>query len=455
MTIKIRKGLTIPLKGKPTQTVSDGNDVRSVALLGHDYLGLKPKMRTAIGDIVRCGDPLFVDKRDPDVPYTAPGSGTVVAINRGERRALLSVVIELNDSADLPAEFPELAGEKHDSLSEADVRDALIRSGFWTAFRTRPFSRVPHSETSPSAIFVTAIDTNPLAADPAVIVMEDSDAFLIGLSILSRLTTGQIHVCTGVGWSLNIDQGERIRQTAFSGPHPTGLVGTHIHHLDPVGANYTVWHIGYQDAMAIGALFRDGQARSERIIALGGTAFTSPRLVRSRCGASITELVAGELADTGGASNSVRLISGSVLSGRRAGGPEAFVGRYHMQVGAIPNAGTRKRLFGWLPFLSGGYTHSGLLSRRQGATARTFTTASHGPAASMIGIEGIEDVMPLDILPAPLLKALLIGDTDQAQALGALELDAEDLSLCSFLCPGKSDYGRVLQTNLARIEKDG
>jgi Na+-transporting NADH:ubiquinone oxidoreductase subunit A len=451
MQIKITKGLDLPLTGAPTQRLEPGHRVSSVALNGTDYAGLKPRMLVKEGDHVDLGQELFHDKRDPAVPFTAPGSGTVSSINRGARRALRSVVIELDSSPDSGAPFAESGDVNLTAHDRNDVRSALLRSGLWTALRTRPYSKVPHSNSTPQSIFVTAIDTRPLAADPRVVVDQHRDDFSLGLNVLRKLTNGSVHLCTGIDWNGPTGTDPQIRHTKFAGPHPAGLAGTHIHHLNPVGANSMVWHIGYQDVIACGKLFGTGAIWTERIVALGGSAFTRPRLVTTRLGANLTELLDGELA-TG---TPTRLISGSVLNGRSAEGGNAFLGRYDVQVSAIRNTGER-RLFGWLGIFDGNYSFASRIARRQNqATLHDFSTAQFGRPTAMVAIDAFDRVMPMDILPVPLLRALLIRDTDQAQALGCLELDAEDLALCSFVCPGKNDYGHALNLNLAQIERDG
>jgi Na+-transporting NADH:ubiquinone oxidoreductase subunit A len=455
MKIRIRKGLDIRLAGAPAQKLDAGGKVRSVAVLGEDYPGLKPRMAVQVGDRVELGEPLFVDKRDPDVPFTAPGSGTVAAVNRGARRALLSVVIELDHDALEQIDETGLAGSDARRLDVGTIRNALRRSGLWTAFRTRPYSRVPVSTSTPRSIFVTAIDTQPLAADPAAIIETESDAFATGLDIVARLPEKHVYLCTGPNWRGPQGNGERVRHVEFSGPHPAGLAGTHIHHLDPVDANRTVWHISYQDVIAIGKLFGQGRNSVERTVALGGTGFKNPRLVTTRLGADLRELLEDELIDDGATGQPPRVISGSVLNGRTAAGEAAFLGRYHHQVTALPEGGER-RPFGWLARFSKAPSFAGVSKRhRHNREPVECTTALNGRRTACVPVEAFEHLLPLDILPVPLLRALLVKDTDQAQALGCLELDPEDLALCSFMCPGKNDYGAVLRANLEQIEREG
>ena len=450
MLIKINKGLHIPLPGTPATTVDSGNSVKSVAVLGRDYIGLRPRMMVEVGDRVVLGQTLFVDKRDPDVTYAAPGGGRVSAINRGARRALLSVVIELNETNTDSTIQAELSNSDLESLTGEALRSALFNSGLWTAFRTRPFCKVPQSDSEAAAIFVTAMDSRPLAGNPEVVIDKQRDSFGGGLKVLERLTDGPVFVCTGPEWGIPLHESEKIRHVRFAGAHPAGLPGTHIHHLSPVGADRAVWHIDCQDIIAIGHLFRDGHLWTERTVALGGSAFSNPRMVTTRLGASIDDLAAGETAASE-KDPALRLISGSVLSGRIAHGTEAYLGRYHQQVTAVSNV-VKPRIFASLRSPGKAFTASGMFRSKK---MRTLSTSRNGRPGALLPVDAFENILPMDILPIPLLRALLISDTDQAQALGCLELDDEDLALCSFVCPGKIDYGAVLRVNLDQIEREG
>ena len=451
LQIRIRHGLDIPVSGMPEQLAYAGPPIQHVALCGLDYPGLKPKLLVAQGDQVGLGQPLFIDKRDPAVQYSAPGQGTVVAINRGARRVLETIIIRLEESDITELSFDALADEEIMQLERDNVASRLHESGLWTAFRTRPYSRVPLAESSPRSIFVTAIDTQPLAADPRVVVEAEVSAFTSGLRVLSRLTPGAVRLCTGPGWDISIPEMEQLQQAEFTGPHPAGLPGTHIHHLDPVGPDRTVWHIGYQDVIAIGKLFTTGKIHTKRVIALAGDRIKEPQLISTRLGASTDEIVKNRIKDP----DNCRVISGSVLTGRMAEDKLAYLGRYHNQLSVI-RENSKKSLFGWLGVLPGLYTASSMLLKKTGHQRKlTFTTSQNGRFSGMLPMGLFDKVMPLDILSSPLLRALMVKDTDHAQALGCLELDEEDLALCSFVCPAKYDYGTVLRTNLKQIEKEG
>ena len=453
MNLRIRttKGLNIPIAGEPEQSVHPGPAVQHLALCGSDYLGLKPRLLVSVGDRVGLGQPLFIDKRDPKVQYCSPGQGTVTAINRGARRVLESVVVRLEDSDVDDVCFEPVSDEQIGGLDRDQAAVRLQQSGLWTAFRTRPFSRVPPSDSSPCSIFVTAIDTRPFSADPARVTHEDCAAFVSGLRALPLLTTGAVFLCTGPDWDIETPDLERLQTVEFSGPHPAGLPGTHIHHLDPVGADKVAWHIAYQDVIAIGKLFTSGSIHTARTIALGGDCLVKPRLVKTRLGVSIDELIDGETR----CRDACRVISGSVLGGRNVSGGLAYLGRYHNQVSVIREGGDR-HLFGWATLFSRRYTAA--LARLPGIGQNrktSFSTAQNGRFTGMIPIRIFEKLIPMDILPSPLFRALMVKDTDQAQALGCLELDEEDLALSSFVCPAKCDYGNALRINLDQIEREG
>ena len=445
---RIRKGLDLPISGVPEQHVTTSASIHHVAIVGDDYVGMRPAMLVQEGDRVIKGQALFEDKKNPGVMFTAPASGTVVAIHRGERRVLQSVVIQIE--GDEKREFARFDDADLATLSHDAVQTQLLESGLWTALRTRPYSKTPVPGTVPAAIFVTAIDTNPLRADPQPLILAERKAFDAGLTVLTRLTPGKVHVCQASGGKLGGHPQGQVAFNEFAGPHPAGLVGTHIHFLEPVSLTKQVWHLNYQDVIAIGKLFTTGELCAERIIAIGGPQATQPRLVRTLLGADLTALLAGETKE-----GENRIISGSVLSGRHATGPMAWLGRFHLQVSVVLE-GREKELFGWV--LPGAEKYS-VTRTTLGHFLRhklfNFSTSTNGGERAMVPIGNYERVMPLDILPTVLLRDLLAGDTDGAQALGCLELDEEDLALCTYVCPGKYEYGPVLREVLTRIEQEG
>lgn len=443
--IVIKKGLDLPIAGAPKQEIEDGPAIGKVAVLGVDSIDLRPTMAVSEGDSVKKGQLLFEDKKTPGVRYTSPASGKVIGVHRGAKRALLSVVIEV--AGDEEECFEQHVGTAPDQLSRQQVRDTLVESGLWTALRTRPYSKVPMPASAPHSIFVTAMDTNPLAADPQAVLRESEDDFARGLTLLGKLTEGPVYVCKAPGVSIAAAEAQVVE---FAGPHPAGLPGTHIHFLDPVGAAKTVWHIGYQDVVACGKLFATGSLWTERVVALGGPQVEQPRLLRTRQGACLSELTAGQLQP-----GENRVIAGSVLAGRVASGPLDFLGCYHAQVSVLAE-GREREFLGWQkPGVDKFSIKNVFASKLLPSQLFDFTTSTEGSDRAMVPIGSYEQVMPLDILATLLLRALIVEDTDRAQALGCLELDEEDLGLCTFACPGKHEYGPILRRNLARIEREG
>lgn len=444
--IQISKGLDLPIIGAPSMRIDNGPLPRRVALLGADYLDMKPTLLVAEGDPVALGQPVFSDKKHPEILFTAPAAGRVVAINRGERRLFLSLVIEMDGTDE--KNFPSTSVDQFNQLDPETIEKQLLESGLWTSFRTRPYSKIPAPKTRPAALFITAIDTNPLAADPQIVLKERPEEFQAGLKILRLLTTEKIHLCKSPELQLELPQG--IDSHDFSGCHPAGLVGTHIHFLERVDQQRCVWYLGYQDVIAVGHLFLRGRILTERIVALAGPAVKQPRLIRTHLGACLSELVKNQLAD-----GDNRVISGSVLSGRKAAESEDFLGRYHNQISVVAEDRER-RFLGWLMpgfnrFSVKRIFASALLPHRQ----FSLSTSTHGSVRAMVPTGAFERVMPLNIKATWLLRSLLTLDTDLAQALGCLELDEEDLALCSFVCSGKIDYGHHLRQTLQKIEKEG
>ena len=455
---KSKRGLRLPIQGEPTQQVEAARASTRIALLGADYPGLRPTMHAKVGETVKRGQLLFEDKKMPGVRFTSPGAGKVVAINRGEKRVFQSMVIELTRGeiegragrAEQVA-FNSFTGKHPTSLTGSQVKTLLIESGLWTALRGRPFARVADPEGQPHSIFVTVTDSNPLAPSVGVAMADQGHRFKLGLAAIAKLTEGAVYVCTEPGMSLDLPDESRIQVEEFSGPHPAGTVGYHIHKLDPVDRHKLVWYLGYQDVVAIGELFDSGELYLDRVISLAGPMVKQPRLLRTRIGASTDVLTEGELSP-----GETRVISGSALSGRNARGDKiGYVGRYDNQITVLAE-GREREFLGWLTPGSDKYsvvkTHLGALIPGK---RFALSTALHGSRRNIVPIGMYEKVVPFDLMPTQLLKSLLMRDVETAERLGCLELAEEDVALCSFVCPGKNDYGPCLRDVLTLIEKEG
>jgi len=407
---KLAKGLDLVLDGQPEQRLAAIRDVSTVGLIADDYPGLRFEVLVDLGDRVRLGQSLLRSRERPELVLTSPGAGTVREIERGRRRALRSVVVELEGTEQV--EFGTRTRAQLFGLRPEEVQETLAVSGLWAALRARPFGRIADPRSPPHSLFVTAMDTNPLAADPEVVLSGRDADFLDGLTVLAQLVEGTVFVCRRAGSAIPVGDVPRVVPAEFAGPHPAGLPGTHMHWLDPVGRGKTNWYVGYQDVAGIGRLFTTGRLDVDRVTALAGPRVKRPRLVRTRLGANIDDLVRGELEE-----GRSRVVSGPVLSGRQASGWGRHLGRYHLAVAVLPEE----------------------------------DTALNGRPGPMIPVESFERVLPLDLLVAPLLRALAIGDVAGAESLGCLELDEEDLALCTYVCPGKLDYGVLLRAVLDEI----
>ena len=446
------KGLDLPITGTPEQVVESGPSPKRVAIIAEDFIGMKPAFQVQVGDSVKLGQTLFEDKKTPGVRFTSPVAGTVVALNRGERRAFQSLVIE-PDAGDANASvtFEAYQGDDLTQYDRDGVQALLVESGLWTALRARPFSKVPAPGTAPFALFITAMDTNPLAADVDVVVEGRQADLNAGVKALGALTDGNVYFCKSPKSKVHPEGSPETLVEEFQGPHPAGNPGYHIHSLAPVGHHRTCWYIGIQDVLAVGQLFRTGTLDVERIISLAGPVVNKPRLLKVRQGISLDELCDGQLSD---GENCV--ISGSVLSGRKAMGEiHGFLGRYHNQVSVIEE--DRERVFmGWLlPGMEKFSVVSAFVSALAPEKKFDFTTTTHGGARAMVPIGSYEKVMPFDILPTFLLRSLAVDDIESCEELGCLELDEEDLALCTFVCPSKYEFGPILRRNLNTIEKEG
>ncbi len=459
---RIKKGLDLPISGAPEQRIEDGRSVRHVAIVAADSIGLKPTLLVAAGDTVRRGQALFEDKRQPGVRYTAPGSGTVAAVHRGAKRALQSVVVRVDAGAkESQVSFSSYRGQHPSSLSRQQVKDLLIESGLWTALRARPFGRVAAVNAVPHSLFVTAVDSQPLAPDLERVLEGRESDLERGMHALAKLTDGPVFLCRRPGSRIATPTGAQFRVEEFRGPHPAGTVGLHIHRLDPVDRHKSVWHLGLQDVLAVGRLFESGELDTNRVVAIGGPQIARPRLLRTRLGAALGDLLDGELAPSpspapGAAEQPPRVISGSALSGREAHGEiHGYLGRYHQQVTVLAEDHQRHFL-GWMAPGSDRFSATRLfLSRLLPGREFALSTSTQGSPRAIVPIGVYERVVPFDIEPTYLLKSLVMTDIERAEELGCLELDEEDVALCTFVCPGKIDYGKHLRETLDLLEKEG
>ncbi len=467
-TYRFRRGLTLPIAGAPEQVLDDAAAPGTVAVSAADYPGMKPAMHVGPGDAVRRGQLLFEDRKQPGVRFTSPATGTVTGVNRGAKRALISVVVRVDPSDQAGSSgagvgFASYTGRHPSALSREEVQALLVESGDWVALRARPFGRTAAVDSVPKSIFVTAMNTEPFAPAADRIVEGRAGDLERGLAALARMTDGPVYLCRAPGTIAGVETSEPVRVEEFAGPHPAGAAGLHIHTLDPVDRNKLVWQVGLQDTLAIGRLFATGEPDIQRVVALAGPPVGRPRLLRTRLGAALADVTRGEIGTGAEAvpDGAVRVIGGSPLSGRTAIGEKApadlhgYLGRFHDTVTVLED--DRERHFlGWLTPGFGAFSRarafaSSLLPRKSFA----MTTTTYGSPRAIVPIGLYESVFPWDLQPTFLLKSLVAGDIERAEELGCLELLEEDLSLCTFVCPGKTDYGPYLRDALELIEKEG
>ena len=415
MQITIERGRDIAPWAPSLYKFAPDPIVGAAALVGSDYPGVRPSFLVDVGDQVATGETLFVDSKRPEIAFCAPISGMVAEVRRGPRRTL--DIIRIVADGERVREFR--SPEPSDS---GGVRRLLLESGMWPAFRTRPFERIPNPGDKPAAIFVTAMDTEPLASNPSDLLRREEGSFRTGLEVVRALTIGPVFVCQKPGPPV-VSAMDNIQIVEFAGPHPAGLPGTHIHHLMPVSRTRQVWHIGCQDVLAIGRLFETGKFSADRIISLAGPAVDEPCLMCTKIGADLYDLVVERCV-----TRDSHIVSGSVLSGRSA----RFLGRYHTQVSVLVRD---QNIFG-----------DGLFSR----IAMMLGGNSIG---AIIPTSAYEAVMPLNIPAVPLLRALSVGDSENAERLGCLELAESDLALLSHVCTSNADYAPLLRNLLDEIEE--
>jgi len=451
MDFKIKKGLNLPITGSPKEELDLSKTVKTVAVVGSDYIGMKPTMAVKVGDTVKAGQKLFECKKNEGLNFTSPVSGKVTELNRGAKRVFQSLVIEPSESQDCVS-FSNYKGNEASSYSAEAMRALLVESGEWKHLRQRPFDKVASVTGEASSLFVTAIDTNPLSPNPEFVISQFEKEFSEGLKALSKLPKNKTYLCIEKKASISAKSLSEVETVTFSGVHPAGNPGTHIHFVDPVHMDKVVWHVGYQDVIAIGHLVLTGELMADKVVSLAGPIIKNPRYIKVKRGAKMSDLVSGEVKDD----FEPRVISGSVFGGRKSdGGPQDYLGNFANQISVIEED-TKRELLGWHSPGFNKFSLKGIyVSALMPSKLFDFTSNTNGSKRAMVPIESFEKVMPLDILPTQLLRSLEARDTDSAIELGALELAEEDLALVTFAAPGKVDFPSVLRENLNMIEKEG
>ncbi len=446
MVVKIKKGLDIRLKGQPALTLVTPQLTDLYALKPTDFPGLTPKLAVKVDHEVKAGSPLFFDKYRPEVKFTSPVSGKVVAVNRGERRKILEVVIQ-PDGKNSAIVFKK--GDPK-NLSREEIIELLLESGLWPFIRQRPFNVIANPEDKPKAIFISGFDSSPLAPDYNFILKEYVDSLQVGVDVLSELTIGKIHIGVKAG-TFNesvFSSLMNIEVTEFSGPHPAGNVGVQIHHVDPINKGEVVWVVNPQDVVTIGKLFEKGVLDPERVVTLAGSEIKNPQYYKIAIGASVKCMIEGNIKR-----GNLRFISGNVLTGT-AISREGYVGFYDSQVTVIPE-GNSHEFFGWaMPRLKKFSTSRSYFSWLMPNREFVADTNLNGGQRAFVITGEYEKVLPMDIYPVHLLKAIFIEDIDLMENLGIYEIAEEDMALCEFVCTSKTEVQSILRQGFDLMIKE-
>ena len=446
MAVRIRKGLDIRLKGKPEKNLISAPSTELFALKPTDFPGLIPKLSVKVDDAVNVGSPLFFDKYRPNVKFTSPVSGKVVAINRGERRKILEVVVKTDGRS---SALPFKKGDPG-TFSREEIIANLLSSGLWPFIRQRPFNVIANPEDKPRDIFISGFDSSPIAPDLNFILKDAADSFQYGINALANLTEGKVYLGVKEG---TLEQSiykkiNNIEINEFSGPHPAGNVGIQIHHLNPINKGEVIWVINPQDIVNIGRLFEKGQLDPERIIALTGSEVKNPVYYKTILGSSVKEILENNITGL-----NLRYISGNVLTGT-AISREGFIGFYDQQITVIPE-GNYHEPFGWImPRLNKFSTSMSYFSWMMPKKEFAIDTNLNGGKRNFVITGQYEKVLPMDIYPVELLKAILIEDFDLMENLGIYEVSEEDMALCEFVCTSKTEVQSILRNGFDFMLKE-
>jgi Na+-transporting NADH:ubiquinone oxidoreductase subunit A len=445
-TVKLKKGLNIRLKGAAGNTLAGEIHPALFSVRPSDFPSITPRLYVKPGDQVKAGTPLFHDKVREELRFASPISGTVKAVTRGEKRIILEVVIERNGD-----DYVQFGKSDPSSLARQQIKEKLLESGIWPVIRQRPYHIIANPSATPKSIFISGFDSAPLAPDLNFVAENTNKAdFQKGIDVLKKLTDGNVNLVLD-GSS---DPADILKNAAgveihrFTGPHPAGNVGIQIHHIDPVNKGEAVWYVNLQDVAVIGTLFNQGIYKPDRIIALAGSEVTAPQYYKTRSGASVGEIIKGNIKD-----GKVRVISGNVLTGT-AVGHDGYLGFYDNMISVIPE-GDYFEFFGWaLPGLNKYSFSKTFLSSLAGKKDYRLDTNLHGGHRAFVLTGQYEQVVPMDIYPMQLLKSILAEDIDNMENLGIYEIAEEDFALCEFICPSKTEIQAIVRKGLDLMVKE-
>jgi len=442
--IKLRKGLNIKLKGSASKELGTLSIPATVALKPTDFPGLTPKLLVKADTTVKAGDALFYDKYHPEILFTAPLGGKVVSVNRGERRKILEIVIETDENAGLV----EFTKTDPNSLSGDKIKEQLLKSGLWPFIKRRPYGIIAAPDEKPDSIYISTFDTAPLAPDYSFVIESEMDTFQTGVNALAKLTDGKVNL--GVNENSAFSSLKNVEVNSFAGPHPAGNVGIQIHNTAPLNKGDIVWTINVQDVLFIGRLFETGEVDFTKTFALTGSEVENPRYYKTILGAPVSSIIDGKLIS---ADYKQRIISGNVLTGTKVKS-QCYLGYYDSQVSVIPE-GDDYEFMGWVtPGLDKFSATKTFISRLFPKKEYTLNANLHGGDRAFVVSGQYEKLVPMDILPVHLLKAILVNDIDKMEQLGIYEIIEEDLALCEFACTSKIKVQDIVRTGINTMIKE-
>lgn len=443
--IRLKKGLDLPIAGAALAEVTARVAPALVAVRPTDFRGMIPRLLVKEGDSVMAGTPLFADKKNPEMVFCSPVSGTVEAVVRGDKRKLLAVRVE----ADGRGEAVRFDVPKASSLDKQGMTELLLRCGVWPCLRQRPFGTVADPAAEPKSIFISGMNTAPLGADPEFALKDDFAALQAGIDALGRLTRGGVHLSlparSSAGGELHKLSGVIFHE--FEGPHPAGNVGVQINHISPINKGEVVWTVDLHLVAVIGRLFLKGVYDARRTIAVAGPAAVRPSYVEVPAGVCMSDLAAyfGE--------GDLRIVSGDVLSGE-AVGRDGFLGFYHNQVSVL-REGRYYEMFGWAnPVRSRKFSVSRAYPSFLFHKKYDMDTNENGGERPFLMNDVYGKVLPMDIYPLYLFKACLSGDLDKMEQLGIYEVIEEDVALCEYVCPSKIDIQDIIRRGIETMMKE-
>lgn len=446
--IKLRKGLDINLQGKAAESLVEVPMAGEYAVSPLDFEGVIPKLLVKAGDKVKAGTPLFFDKKDSRVLFTSPVSGTVSAVNRGEKRKVLNVTVAADATQEYET-FPTLDLRK---ANRSEVIEVLLKSGLWTMIRQRPYGIIANPDDAPKSIFVSAFDSAPLAPDMNFVLRGEKDAVQKGLEVLGKLTDGKVHLSMRAKAEGDMASMKGVELHSFEGKHPVGNVGVQIHHIDPIAKGDIVWTAGIQDVAAIGRLFLGGKVDLHKIVALTGSEAAEPKYYRIVSGAPVASVVGGNIKPQA-EGDKVRIISGNVLTGKKVGESD-FITADANQITLIPE-GDKYELLGWAAPRFGKFSvsrsyFSWLCPRKE----YRLDTNLNGGVRPFVVTGLFEEYLPMDIYPMYLFKAIMANDIDKMENLGIYEIVEEDVALCEFVDPSKTELQQLVRDGINLMIKE-